>query len=273
MDNRTAPVATDQPLLVAAPPQSIVVATLNIRNRADRWQERAPLLVEQLVELQPDIIGLQEIRRPLGQGNWILRDVNRRLPAGTPRYVIRYAWKTGIRRYWEGLATMTRLPVLDTARLDLDGGSRVAQRMRVGLPCGRRLAFYNTHLHHAAEDDVLRLSQAERIIGWMDHDGDELSVLVGDFNSEPDTDVVRFVGKRLPSAYRFANGNEPDLTAPTPLNATEASRFATIDYIFVDPRLTVQDAWLAFTRPDPNDSRLYASDHFGVAARVVVPAR
>ena len=108
---------------------------------------------------------------------------------------------------------------------------------------------------------------------WMENDGNELSVLVGDFNSEPDTDVVRFVGKRLPSAYSAANGTEPDLTAPTPLNASEASRFATIDYIFVDQRLAVQDAWLTFTRADPDDDRLYASDHFGIAARVAVPSR
>jgi endonuclease/exonuclease/phosphatase family metal-dependent hydrolase len=253
--------------------ESLVVATLNIRNRADRWSERAPLLIDQLVELQPDIIGLQEIRRPLGQGRWILREVNRRLSRGTPRYVIRYAWKTGLRRYWEGLAVMTRLPVVDTARLDLDGGSRVAQRVRVELPCGRRLAFYNTHLHHPAQDDALRLSQAERILALMANDGDELSVLVGDFNSEPDTDVVRLISERLSSAHRVAHGAEPDLTAPTPLNAIEASRFATIDYVFVDPQLAVQDAWLTFTRADPNDNRLYASDHFGIAARVEVPAR
>jgi endonuclease/exonuclease/phosphatase family metal-dependent hydrolase len=168
---------------------------------------------------------------------------------------------------------MTRLPVLGAARLDLDGGSRVAQRMHMRLPGGQQLAFYNTHLHHAAIDDALRLSQAERIVAWLENGGDELSVLVGDFNSEPETDVVRLISERFPSAYRVANGTEPDLTAPTPLNATEAARLATIDYIFVDPRLAVEDAWLTFTRADPNDDRIYASDHFGIAARVTVRAR
>ena len=269
MDNRT----TDQPQPVTDISPSIVVATLNIRNRADRWRERAPLLAEQLVELQPDIIGLQEIRRPLGQGSWILREVNQRLPPGSPRYAIRYAWKTGLRRYWEGLAVMTRLPILDTARLELGGGSRVAQRVCVGLAGGRQLAFYNTHLHHSAEDDAMRLTQAERIIAWMDSAGDAPSVLTGDFNSEPDTDIVRFITGRFQSAYRVANGAEPDVTAPTPLNASDDSRLATIDYIFVDPRLTVNAAWLTFTRADGGDERLYASDHFGLAARIAVPPR
>jgi len=250
---------------------SLVVGTLNIRNRSDRWPERAPLLVEQLTALQPDIIGLQEIRRPRGQGRWLLREVNRKLRDDGPRYTMASAWKSGPRRVWEGLAVMTRLPVVDTARLDLGGGSRVAQRVRVELPGGQRLAFYNTHLHHAAEDDVLRRQQTERILAWIDTTPDEPIVLVGDFNSEPETDVVHLLTERFQSAYRVANGAEPDLTAPTPLNMTEASRLATIDYIFVDPRLTVEAAWLTFTQPDPNDRRLYPSDHYGVAARIAFP--
>lgn len=255
---------------MTAPPDSVVVATLNVRNRADRWRERAPLLIDQLVELRPDVIGLQEIRRPLGQGAWIRREVNRRLPPGAAPYAMVYAWKTGPRRFWEGLAVMTRLRVLDADHLDLGGGSRVAQRVRVRLPDGGPLAFYNTHLHHLAEDDALRLAQARRIVTWMESDGDVPRILVGDFNSEPESSVVQFLTGRFRSASSVANGAEPELTAPTPLNRTDASRLATIDYIFVDHRLTVHAAWLTFTCADDDDTSLYASDHYGIAARVSV---
>ena len=37
------------------------VATLNIRNLADRWFERLPLLLADMATLQPDVLGLQEI--------------------------------------------------------------------------------------------------------------------------------------------------------------------------------------------------------------------
>jgi endonuclease/exonuclease/phosphatase family metal-dependent hydrolase len=255
---------------VNAPADSVLVATLNVRNRADRWRDRAPLLLDQLVELRPDVIGLQEIRRPLGQGSWLRREVNRRLPPGVPRYAIASAWKTGPRRFWEGLAVMTHLPILDTSQLDLGGGSRVAQRVCVRLPTGQQLAFYNTHLHHLPVDDALRLAQAERIVASMDGAGDAPRILVGDFNSEPDSSVVRFITSRFRSAHSVANGAEPELTAPTPLNAAEASRLATIDYIFVDERVTVHAAWLTFTRADSHDDRLYASDHYGIAARVSI---
>jgi endonuclease/exonuclease/phosphatase family metal-dependent hydrolase len=37
------------------------VATLNIRNLADRWDERLPLILADMAALQPDILGLQEV--------------------------------------------------------------------------------------------------------------------------------------------------------------------------------------------------------------------
>ena len=43
------------------------VATLNIRNIADRWPERIPLLLADMAALQPDLIGLQECVFAVGQ--------------------------------------------------------------------------------------------------------------------------------------------------------------------------------------------------------------
>jgi len=257
-------------LPVSVPADTVVVATLNIRNRADRWSERSRLLLDQLDELRPDVIGLQETRPPHWQAAWICREANRRLPPGEPRYTVVSARKTGLRRFWEGIAVMTRLPVLGTDTLDLRGGSRVAQRVGLALPDGTRLDFYNTHLHHAAEDDALRLNQSRRIIEWMDAIGNLPRVLTGDFNSEPDSSAVRFITERLGSAYLDAHGVEPELTSPTPLNRTDAAHLATIDYIFISRQLVVHNAWLTFTAPDERDAHLYASDHFGIAARVSV---
>ena len=43
------------------------VATLNIRNLADRWFERLPLLLADMAALQPDLLGLQEVVYPMQQ--------------------------------------------------------------------------------------------------------------------------------------------------------------------------------------------------------------
>ena len=65
------------------------VATLNIRNIADRWPERLPLLLADMAALQPDLLGLQECVFAVGAGpparrrrRWPLRDPPRRMPAG-----------------------------------------------------------------------------------------------------------------------------------------------------------------------------------------------
>ncbi|HUG13992.1 MAG TPA: endonuclease/exonuclease/phosphatase family protein [Thermomicrobiales bacterium] len=251
-----------------APAGSIVVATLNVRNRADRWKERSGLLIDQLIALQPDIIGLQEVIRPVRQAAWIRREVNRRLPPGEPRYEIVCAWKSGIRRFWEGIAIMSRLPNLETERLALAGGSRVAQRARVRLPSGGLLDFYNTHLHHPYDADDLRLAQARQTVAWIERHGDTARVLVGDFNSEPDSEAVRFITGTLRSAFGAVHGFEPELTSPTLLNRREDAHLAVIDFIFVDPRLTIHDAWLTFDLPHDDDDHLFPSDHFGLAARI-----
>jgi hypothetical protein len=36
-------------------------ATLNIRNSADQWDERLPLLFADIAALKPDLLGLQEV--------------------------------------------------------------------------------------------------------------------------------------------------------------------------------------------------------------------
>ena len=47
------------------------VATLNIRNLADRWFERLPLLLGDMAALQPDLLGLQEVVYVLQQDRLI----------------------------------------------------------------------------------------------------------------------------------------------------------------------------------------------------------
>ena len=47
------------------------VATLNIRNLADRWDERLPLILADMAALQPDLLGLQEVVYVLQQDRLI----------------------------------------------------------------------------------------------------------------------------------------------------------------------------------------------------------
>ncbi len=61
---------------------------------------------------------------------------------------------------------------------------------------------------------------------------------------------------------------EQDLASveTTPVNTYDDSPHGTLDYIFVSPEFTIEDAGLAFDQPDPHDPNMFPSDHIGLFA-------
>lgn len=248
-------------------PDTLTVGTLNLRNTADRWTERWPMMRDQLIALQPDVLGLQELRRLSRQGAMLVDSSNSRRHDMIHPYRLYPTYKTGIRRFWEGVAVLTRFPVRSKADLNLRTGNRVAQLVTIALPANVELDFYNTHLDHAPGNDELRLEQAERLLAWIDEQQRRPSVLVGDFNSQPDDPAVIAIRRRFRSAYAVIHGAEPPLTVPTPLSRNWGKEEKVLDYIFVSEQIHVHDAWVTFDDVD-EAKRFAASDHFGLAARI-----
>ena len=220
----------------------------------------------QLVEVGPDVIGLQELRRCPSQARWITRGLNKAL-GGQPRYRHQSTGKTGLWGLWEGVTILTRLPVLERGSLDLRGQHRVANWVRVRLGNGALVDIYNAHL--ASRDEALRDGQARLISEHMTARGDIPTLLVGDLNAGPTSSTLRLLGQRFRSAHALVHGAEPAKTWPTPLRPGAGSG-STIDYVLVDEHVEVVDAWLTFDRASPSDPTLFASDHLGIAAIVKV---
>jgi endonuclease/exonuclease/phosphatase family metal-dependent hydrolase len=241
------------------------VATLNIRNLADRWDERLPLLLADMAALQPDLLGLQEVVYVLQQDRLIGA-------AGEGRYESARGW-AGRPEY--GNALLTRAPFLaaEADRLDL-GRARSAIRARVDLPSGRSIRAAVTHLHHLPPDESIREDQARQLVDWLAQAGPSDAVVVGDFNASPDEPAcarMREAGFR--SAYAEANGSEPDVTWPSGLQAPAMDTdgpAGCLDYIWVRGAIRVESCRLAFDRPAVGDPTLYPSDHLGLSARLVV---
>ncbi len=240
------------------------VATLNLRNTADRWPVRRRLLVRQLVDLAPDVIGVQELRMLPDQARWIVGEVGRR-SGGALRYRCHRQAKTGIAGLWEGIGVLSRVPVVATAWLDLGAQSRVAQCVTVRAE-GGLVDVYNTHLGLGGE--VLRGGQARLLLDWMDRRPPLPTVLVGDLNARPGSPTIELLAGRLRSSHLHHHGREPDRTVPTPLRRGAAGAGSVLDYIFVNDLLEVGDARLAFDEIDPGDPTLLASDHYGLVATV-----
>jgi endonuclease/exonuclease/phosphatase family metal-dependent hydrolase len=244
----------------------LLVATLNILNLADRWEERLPLLLADMAALQPDILGLNEVVYPMQQDRLLGA-------AGEGRYEAVRGW-AGRPEYGNSLLVKAPLAAGDHDRLDL-GETRSAHRVRITLPGGARLLFAVTHLHHIPGDGDLRLAQVERLLEWLDASpGHDAMIVAGDFNAGPHEPAhARMRSAGFASAFAVANGGEPPVTWPSGLRAPAMDTNGApecLDYLWVRGAVAVDDARLVFHRPAVDDPTLYPSDHVGVAAHVRV---
>ncbi|MEW5992459.1 MAG: endonuclease/exonuclease/phosphatase family protein [Chloroflexota bacterium] len=246
------------------------VATLNLRNIADRWPERLPLLLADMAALQPDLMGLQECVFAVGQDRLLGS-------AGPGRYAIRQGW-AGRPEYGNSVLVREPLEIASdgAARLDL-GEKRSALRVPVRLDHGTALAFVVTHLHHVPADEDLRASQARELVAWLTARPDPAAtIVVGDFNAEPVEAAYRVMLEAgFRSAHLEANGAEPAVTWPSGIVApgmdTEGDP-GCLDYIWLRGPLRAVSCRLAFDRPAIDDPTLYPSDHLGLIARLDVEA-
>lgn len=240
------------------------VATLNILNLADRWEERLPLLLTDFAALQPDVIGLQEVVYPMQQDRLIGA-------AGPGEYRAVRGW-AGRPEYGNSVLIRDGFEPTDVERIDL-GLERAAHRVRLALPDGGSLLFAVTHLHHAVPAAAERLRQAEALVAWLDAAADtDAQVVVGDFNADPlEPAYARMTSAGFRSAFLAANGSEPAATWPSGLQApamdTEGDP-SCLDYIWVRGAVDLDDCRLTFDRPAVGDPTLYPSDHLGLAAHV-----
>jgi endonuclease/exonuclease/phosphatase family metal-dependent hydrolase len=242
------------------------VATLNIRNLADRWFERLPLLLADMATLQPDLLGLQEVVYPMQQDRLIGA-------AGEARYGATRGW-AGRPEYGNSLLVREPLEATETDRVDL-GTNRSALRAVVALPGGSSVLVVVTHLHHLGPDEAIRDEQTATILSWLEGaPAGDATIVMGDFNAdtaEPAPARMRAAGFR--SAYLEANGAEPAVTWPSGLQAPAMDTDGDpecLDDIWVRGACRVGEARLVFDRPDPEDATLYPTDHIGIATQLEI---
>jgi endonuclease/exonuclease/phosphatase family metal-dependent hydrolase len=242
----------------------VKVSTLNLFNRMGDWDSRFPLVIEQLQELAPDVIGLQEVDLGIDQGVQICREINLRL-GDQPHYRIKHATTPGIRANFFAIGTIARIVCVAHEILDLMTFDRIAQRL-VFEAEGGRFALVNTHLHHPVEAEEERAQQAAHLLKWIGRQEKLPTVVLGDFNSYTGEKTVKLMKSRYRSAYETVHGHEPEKTWPTPVNTYDNSPAGTLDYIYVSREFRVADAGLTFDRPSQDNGDLLPSDHLGLYA-------
>jgi endonuclease/exonuclease/phosphatase family metal-dependent hydrolase len=246
------------------PDAALQVATLNLRNIADRWPERISLLLADMAALQPDLIGLQECVFSVQQDRLLGA-------AGEGRYESRRGW-AGRPEYGNAILGKAPLELGDGERIDL-GRNRSALRVPVAGDSVGSLHFVVTHLHHLPPDEAVREEQAIQLTEWLRPDRQSL-IVVGDFNAEPVEPAYRVMQDAgFRSAHAEANGEEPHSTWPSGIQAPGIDTDGEpgcLDYIWVRGAIAVESCSLAFDRPAVDDPTLYPSDHVGLRARIRV---
>jgi endonuclease/exonuclease/phosphatase family metal-dependent hydrolase len=196
----------------------------------------------------------------------------------------------------EGLAIVSRAPLLDTKTIALPDGRPALTRLLLSGLVGTAadpVWVHTTHLHYALDDGIARENQvvaiddAVRAIGRTNTTAPH--ILTGDMNATPDSDEMRFLrglttlaGKRThwqdawlrhhPHDDGFTWSSENELTRP--LRSLDIDR--RLDYVYVtsrkkDGRGTIHDCQLVLTERDPAE-KFCATDHYGVLADIqVVP--
>jgi len=259
------------------------VLTLNIWNRLGPWEERLVAIRETLAAEAPDIIGLQEvITTPFGDE----LDQGKAIAAGLG-YEVAFGRSHG-EGFSFGNGVLSRWPIVRSEVFALPGGEETEPRSllcaEIDAPFGR-LAFFVTHLAWRFHEGAVRQAQAvacaEKVASWSARGGLP-SILVGDFNADPEADEIRYL-KGLtalgrPRCVYFADafgvaggggaGAGVTFSKENPFAATLHEPDRRIDYVFVqrfndDPRGEPIAARVCFNQPVKG---VFPSDHFGVMA-------
>jgi endonuclease/exonuclease/phosphatase family metal-dependent hydrolase len=240
------------------------IATLNLEQNQNRWEARRELIADQLKDLHPDLLALNEIHIPSETGRWLQRAATNLM--GT-KYILLQQSKVGDDSRTQAEGLLTRYPVIETANLDYRSHNCVALATRFEIE-GRLLDVYVTHLIAAKVEDSARQYQVGQLLEWIRRRDDaDYSVVCGDFNAAPEQPSIRLMS----GAFR---PTQTQPTAFTPLREPGGSpshpeweRFdRCIDYIWVSQSVKIKASDLCFNQPSPDDPDLWPSDHVGVWA-------
>jgi endonuclease/exonuclease/phosphatase family metal-dependent hydrolase len=267
------------------PAGALRFVTVNLWGENGPHERRLDLVGEELERLVPDVLALQEVREAPGKVPNQAEAIAGRLGQFCA-FAPSTTWGGGV----EGLGIVSRFPILESAHRRLphatDSEGRIVLSARLRCPAGE-LWVHTTHLSYRQqegkqrEDQVLALDDeiTARALG-----NEQPQVLMGDFNTVPASDEIRWLGglttlggRRVfyQDAWDTVRAGEPGITwareNPFRARMNWLRPDRRIDYVFVtaprrDGRGTVKDARVVFDRPDGDG--IYPSDHFGVSADV-----
>ncbi len=252
------------------------VATWNLWWRFGPWEQRLPLIVDELRRVDADVIALQEVWAADGTSSAdVIAD-----ELGHSRVVAAdLEMEPGV---LFGNAVLSRWPITssEARRLpagDADDERRLVLRADVESPT-MPLQVFSTHLNWRFDQSEVRQLQVETIAEFV-QDSRPRSyppIVCGDFNAEPTSDEMRTLTGQRPVAsglvlhdcWRSVHSTDPGNTwdNENPFVADQLEPTRRIDYVLAGwPKAGGAGHAVAaeLIGTTPTDG-MYPSDHFGV---------
>jgi endonuclease/exonuclease/phosphatase family metal-dependent hydrolase len=263
--------------------------TLNLWGENGPWPARLALVADSLDGLQPDVVGLQEVREIPGSIQNQAETLARRRGYHHV-FAPSTAWGGG----QEGLAILSRFPIgAHESRVlphSADTEGRILLSARIDSDAGE-IWVHTTHLSYRENEGNKREEQVAAIDEAVAaHKNDNPQILMGDFNAVPHSDEIRWLcglttlgGRRVyyQDSWDVINAGQPGYTwaRANPyiglMSWLRGDR--RLDYIFVTParrdgRGTVLSSRLFLDEPRvlSDGQRLFGSDHFAVVAEIQI---
>lgn len=247
---------------------TLTVVTLNLWHDQRDWPRRLDVIVAEMRRVRPDVICLQEVLQ-----HATLRNQAETLGDSLGCHV-QFASVDGperAKRYGNAILTPHRVHARGARNLEPADDYRAVAHVRFDWR-GRSIDAYSTHLHHTAEGGAIRATQIRHLLAYVDSTrGKGPVVIAGDFNAELGSPEMDLMTARHLGAFHAVHPDASRSEAAT-YNPVFGGDVGAIDHIFVERRsarrLKPVAAEILFRSAGPD--RVWASDHFGVMAKLVV---
>lgn len=239
-------------------------------------ETRLQYIIEKLKEIDPDIIGLQEINEDVNgdgsdnQGQRIADALSEHFQTEYNFYQTQthLSWDNQFNEY---IGIITKHPVERSGSSSLVQGvfpRKVAWNL-IDTQIGK-VNFFNTHLSYNSES--VRVQQVEQVKSFaksMSGIFESAAVIItGDFNSTPETEPIQIMTDTEAETYyisTFAEANPGIPGYTVPANSPDSK----IDYVFMKAgsEFSIVDSKVEMN--EPYSANVYMSDHLAVVTRFV----
>lgn len=257
---------------IATRSERVKVMTINLRHDSDEWGRRFELIADEIARLDPDIIGMQEVKIRRSQAAYLNELLERR---GHATYEVHQELKSGLEfTSGEGVGVMSRWPIVERHARGLQKG-RIAVFARVRHPAGGELDVLATHLSPGLSplDEDIRIAQSRGTLELANaHVACTPTFLAGDMNaedSEPSLGVMFAAG--FVDSYRALHGPAAEPEGNTATVRLGEGAFEQVPDVRIDFVLargagvrTVAPIESVVCFRNHDEKGFYPSDHFGV---------